>query len=73
MSSEPVQIGSIEFRVVVQPLIGGDFTFALVEIDRAESAAKVTRFHSHLRFGSESEAFEGGCAQIRLHVKKARV
>lgn len=70
MSREPIHIGSFEFRVVVQPLIGGDFTFALIEIDRAGSAAKVIRYDSRLRFGSESDAFEGGCAQIRIRAKE---
>ncbi len=72
MQREPIRIGDSVYHVIVQPLVGGDFTFFLLQIDQRSSPEVETRFGSQLRFESASDAYEGGCAQIRLRARRGR-
>lgn len=63
--SRLLRIGTMEFHVVVEPLLGGGFTYACVEVDRTGQRIEQIRFESSLRYESEEAAYAGGSAYAR--------
>lgn len=63
--SRLLRIGTLEFHVLVEPLVGGGFTYACVEIDRTRPKVDRIHFESPLRYESENDAYAGGSAYAR--------
>ena len=63
--SRLLRIGKLEFHVMVEPLVGGGFTYTCVEIDLKGPKVSQIRFESSLRYESEEAAYAGGSAYAR--------
>lgn len=70
--SRLLRIGTMEFHVVVEALIGGGFGYTCVEIDRKKNELNKVQFESTLRYETEDAAYAGGSAYARKQALRVK-
>lgn len=70
MSSDPIRVGDLEFQIAVEPLQGGGYTYAVVEVIHDGREVIEKRHHSALRFETEDGARAGGMMDARRRAAK---
>ncbi|MDR5755618.1 hypothetical protein [Caballeronia sp. LZ035] len=70
MTSDPIRVGDLEFHIAVQPLRGGGYTYAVVEVHHNGREIIEKQHNSALRFETENDAHDGGMMDARRRAAK---